>query len=290
MLVVGNPQHQNPYSYVGNNPINGLDSTGWCDERISACPVDPADVGGQEGIVAGPAEAPGAPSAPNAGGSRGTGDSSSSGGAPSTPAAPTGGGGADIGFSSSELSGGFSSSDVGLGAGDLDTGGLDSFGGDGLSGGGIDSGGGLGGSGSLGNFGMASSLGGLGSIQSPSAQSVPGSGSSIPSAGLASAYGGSVPEAGLYVATAVVGLETARAGLLALGQSAIARTALGLTARQAIVAAVVGSAAGALTVLGGLYVAGFAIENGIRLYNQKTGSDIRTPNGILGREFFPVIR
>jgi hypothetical protein len=93
-----------------------------------------------------------------------------------------------------------------------------------------------------------------------------------------------------YVAIGVSGLEVAKASLQAAAAAATIRSAAGFTVRQALLAGIVAGPAAVLGVAAGLYIAGFALENGIRLYNERSGSHIRTPNAILGREFFPVVR
>ncbi len=104
------------------------------------------------------------------------------------------------------------------------------------------------------------------------------------------AFAGVIGVGGAYVVIGVSGLEVVKASLQAAAAVATIRTAIGLTARQALLAGVVAGPAVVLGVAAGLYVTGFALENGIRLYNESTGSNIRTPNAILGREFFPVVR
>ena len=110
-------------------------------------------------------------------------------------------------------------------------------------------------------------------------------------AGLGAAYASqlAVAEGGALAAAGVAGLEVVRNSLRAAAALASARAVLGLTVRQAVLAGAVAGPAVVIGVAAGLYVTGFAIENGIRLYNERTGSDWTTPNAILGRRLFPVI-
>jgi hypothetical protein len=91
-----------------------------------------------------------------------------------------------------------------------------------------------------------------------------------------------IAEAGAAVAALVAGLEVTQAGLLAFGALAGAE---GVTIGTAALAAPFVT----VTVAGGLFLAGTGAENIVRIINLQTGSNIPTPNDLLGGQFFPVL-